>query len=393
MKIRKTCLILGYVLALMGIVFKIYSLIPSITNYPFPIGWSEGGRIFAAYQVYAPIIAGKYLSLPWLDPARSILDGLVFLIPNISIGVYRFWISFLFIIFSSIAALFIVRRTFIYSLTKDYLNNGFYVLFFIFGSLFLLQGPVYYHVLAGVIPVLWLYDEKRLIRNLIIITICSCWEGLTRVNWFMMPAAVAIVFHILGTIYSKKNFWAYIKLPLIYSFIGGVCSFTVYLIYMKTMGFVISFLNPVMNYAYFLYKLWPNAGFMGLIPGIALISLPLLLITSYIIWKYRQNIHWLRLLMLFGILALFFAISTIISLRAGGGYDLHNFDTFLLLLLITACYFVMQAVQMDVPLQLSKLVLFNYGAIVILLVIPVLSAFPKLPLGLQTANSQMYQHF
>ncbi len=329
--------------------------------------------------------------MPWLDPGRSILDGLVFLIPNLPIWAYRFWVSILFIIISFLTALFIIKKAFLYSQTKNEIKKELLILLTMFGTLFLLQGPVYYHVLAGIIPVLWLYDEKRPVRNLIIIVICSMWEGLCRVNWFIMPAVVAIVIYILQTTISKKKLLNYIKWPLYYSISGGVTSFGIYLIYMNTMGFVIPFLNPVMDYAYFLYKLWPNAGYMGLLAGISLLSLPVLLITSYVVWKYRKNFHWLRLLMILGILALFFAISTIISLRAGGGYDLHNYDTFLLLLLITGCYFGMHAVQMDAPLKLGKTILMNYGAVVVLLVIPVIMAFPKTTLRQYASNSQTDQ--
>ncbi len=39
---KKIYLVLGYILALSGILFRIIAIIPSVTNYPFPIGWSEG---------------------------------------------------------------------------------------------------------------------------------------------------------------------------------------------------------------------------------------------------------------------------------------------------------------------------------------------------------------
>lgn len=374
---NKIFLVLGYILALTGIFFKIYSITSSITNSPFTTFWSEGGRIFAAYQVYAPIIDGKYLSWPWLDPGRSIFDGIVLLIPNLPIWAYRIWLSILFLIFSFLAALFTIRKAFVFSQTPDKRKKEIIVPLTLWGMLFLLQGPVYYHILAGVLPVLWFYDEKRPVRNLIIIIFCSMWQGLCRVNWFIMPAAVAVLLHVLRAPFPRNAFWKYIKWPLVYSASSGISSFTIYLIYIKAMGYVIPFLNPNMKYFFFRYKLWPNAGFMGLIPGIVLLTLPTLLVILYVVWKYRRKLHWLRLAIIMCILGIFFAGSTVISLRAGGGYDLHNYDSVFLLLFISACFFGMDAVYLDRTGQLEKPLLTNYGVLVLILIIPILVASPK----------------
>jgi len=374
---NKIFLVLGYILAISGTLFRIYSIIPSITNYPFSIGWSEGGRIFAAYQVYAPIIAGKYLSLPWLDPGRSILDGIVLLIPNSPIWAYRFWGSILFLIFNCLASLLTVRKAFGFSETHDKRKKGLVILLTLWGMLFLLQGPIYYHILAGVLPVLWFYDEKRPVRNLIVVILCSMWEGLCRVNWFLMPAAVAVLLYVLRMPFPLKRILNYIKWPLVYSVSGGISSFAIYWIYIKTMGYVSVFLNPNMKYFFFRYKLWPNTGYMGLLPGIALISLPALLITLYGAWKYRRNLHWIRLVIILCILGIFFAGSTVVSIRAGGGYDLHNYDSFLLLLFITGCFFGIDAEYLDRTGELGKPPLTNHGVLVLILVIPILMAIPK----------------
>ena len=388
---NKFFLALGYILALTGILFRIYSIISSITNFPFPIGWSEGGRIFAAFQVYAPIITGKYISLPWLDLGRSIFDGLVLLLPNSPIWLYRIWVSILFLVFSCLAALVTVRRVIIFSQNPDKQQKGLVGLLALWGLLFLLQGPIYYHVLAGIIPVLWFYNEQHPVRNLIIIILCSLWEGLCRANWFMMPATVAILFQVLRTPFQGNKYWNYIKWPLVYVFSGGISSFTIYWVYIKVMGYVIPFLNPAMDYPFFLYKLLPNAGYLGLLPGIVLVSFPALIITLYVALIYRKNIHWLRFLIIISILGIFFAGSTVVSLRAGGGYDLHNYDTFLLLLFITACSLGMDAAYLDKAGELKITPLTSFGVLVLILLIPILVAYPKTgtsPLQTTTQSTQ-----
>jgi hypothetical protein len=391
MKQGQIVLILGYFLAIAGLVFWIYSIIPSVTNYPFPIAWSESGRIFAAFQFYAPIITGKFFSLPWLDPGRSILDGLVFLIPNLQIWAYRLWMNILFLVFNCLAAVFTIRKVIIYSQSPDKRKISIVVLLILFGTLFLLQGPIYYHVLAGIIPVLWLYDEERPVRNLIVIIFCSMWEGMCRVNWFLMPAGIAILIHVLRSPWEGNNIWRFIKWPVIYAFSGVISSFSIYLLYINAMGYVIPFLNPLMDYAYFLYKLWPNAGYMGLIPGITKITLPILLVALNFAWRFRKNIRWLRWSIILGILGSFFIVSTIISLRAGGGYDVHNYDTFLLFLFIIGCFIGMNAVYLDIPGQLGKPIFSNYGVLVLLVVIPTLVAIPKSSETIPKANAQTGQ--
>jgi hypothetical protein len=388
---EKFFLVLGYILAITGILFKIYSIISSITNYPFPIGWSEGGRMFAAYQVYAPIIVHKYLSLPWLDPGRSILDGIVLLIPDLPIWAYRLWVSILFFIFNGLAALLTVGKALSYSEIPDNKRKTLIILLSLWGTLFLLQAPIYYHILAGILPVLWFYDEQHPFRNLIIIIFCSLWEGLCRVNWFIMPAAIAILLHILRMPFPAKKIWNYVRWPLIYSISGVISSFTIYLIYTKAQGFVVPFLNPSMDYPFFLYKLWPNTGYIGLLPGIALISLPAFFITFYSIWRYRQNLNWIRLVLLIVFLGIFFAGSTVVSIRAGGGYDLHNYDSFLLLLFITGCFFGMDMEYLDMAGGIGKPALTNHGILILIMFIPVLVAIPKTDTSTYRTTAQSEQ--
>jgi hypothetical protein len=382
---------LGYILGITGLFLRILSFIPSITNSPFSIGWSEGGRIFAAYQVYAPIIADKHLSFPWLDPGRSILDGLVLLIPHLPIWVYRLWINILFLVLNFLAALLTIRKALESSEFLDKRKKAHVVLLILWGTLFLLQAPIYYHLLAGILPILWVYDQEHPVRNVIVVVFCSMWEALCRVNWFLMPATLAVLLHILKTPLLHKKILSYIKWPLIYMITGGVSSFGGYLIYMKAMGFVIPFLNPSMDYHFSMYKLWPNTGYMGLLLGIALISMPIIFIALHGAWKYRQDLTWIRLALVLGCLVIFFTGSTVVSIRAGGGYDLHNYDSFLLLIFITGCFLGMRAITLDAPEAMGKPTLINHGILILLLVIPILMAFPKTDTGTYRTTAQTEQ--
>jgi len=138
---RAVWLVLCYILALVGLGVTIISRIPGITNYPFPISWSESGRIFNAYQIYAPVLSGQHLSWPWLDPGRAILDGLALLIPSAQIWMERFWIDLLFVLSALVTSLVIVKKTFSFSPLRSEKAAGRLVwLLVLWGMFFLLQG-------------------------------------------------------------------------------------------------------------------------------------------------------------------------------------------------------------------------------------------------------------
>ena len=359
---RSVWMVLCFVLALVGLGVYVISRIPGITNYPFTISWSESGRIFNAYQVYAPLLSGQHLSWPWLDPGRAILDGLALLLPSTQIWMERFWIDLLFILVAFVTSLVIVKKAFSFSPGRKEKGGGrLGWLIVLWGMFFLLQGPVYYHVLLGVLAIPWFYNPKKPFLMLGLVIAGSIWEGLCRVNWFIMPACVAILLYLLTKPFSGKNIWRYLGWPLVYLVTGGLASFGSYLIFIKASGYVIPFLDPRMHYAYLPYKLWPNDGFVGLLPGILLMCLPLLGVNLYTIWKNKNQLHWLRWSAIAGILLLFFAGSTLVSLRAGGGYDLHNYDSLLLLMFMCTCFFGLQAVSQDKSVQFETAVLANYA--------------------------------
>jgi len=373
---RSVWMVLCYVLALVGLGLYISSRISGITNYPFTISWSESGRIFNAYQIYASLLSGHHLSWPWLDPGRAILDGLVLLLPSTQIWMERFWIDLLFLLSAFVTSLVIVRKAFSFSPLRNEKAGGRLVwLLVLWGMFFLLQGPVYYHVLLGVFAIPLFYNPKKPFLVLVLVIAGSIWEGLCRVNWFIMPACVATLLYLFTEPFSGKNPWRYIRWPLVYLVMGGLASIGSYLIFIKSTGYVIPFIDPSMHYAYFLYKLWPNNGFVGLLPGITLLCLPLFSVVLYAIWKNKKQLHWLRLLAIASMLILFIAGSTLVSIRAGGGYDLHNYDSLLLLLLLSGCFFGLEAVSLDESVHVGKAVLTNNRVLFCLMAVSILFSY------------------
>jgi len=83
-------------------------------------------------------------------------------------------------------------------------------------------------------------------------------------------------------------------------------------------------------------RLLPNATYsLGILLAIFVVCLPLLILTFlYIRKNLVSKVHWLRWLGLLGILVVFFGGGVLVSLKIGGGGDLHNLDAFLVFFLL-----------------------------------------------------------
>jgi hypothetical protein len=83
------------------------------------------------------------------------------------------------------------------------------------------------------------------------------------------------------------------------------------------------------------YRLLPNPTYpLGILPSAVLVSLPLLLLSAAKLWHTWRRVHPLRLLGLAGILLVLFAGGVVVSVKIGGGSNLHNLDAYLVLLLV-----------------------------------------------------------
>ena len=63
--------------------------------------------------------------------------------------------------------------------------------------IYLLQGPVYYYLQICVIIILWGVEMKHPWRSLIAILVASVWAGMSGVNWYPIPAALAAALYLL----------------------------------------------------------------------------------------------------------------------------------------------------------------------------------------------------
>ncbi|MCK7481598.1 MAG: hypothetical protein M0C28_33790 [Candidatus Moduliflexus flocculans] len=104
------------------------------------------------------------------------------------------------------------------------------------------------------------------------------------------------------------------------------------------------------------YRLWPNENFpLGVIPAILILSGPLLLVI--LLAARRNSLHGIRWLGLSAMLLALFAGSAVVSTKIGGGGDLHNMDTYAVLVSLVSLYFFSGRIEAEpgspVPADLS----------------------------------------
>jgi hypothetical protein len=379
---------LGFVsaLVLLGVVYEVWVRFNAVTTYPLSMGWSEGSRYYYASLYFSRWIYGEPLPLPTLHPSRYLLQSIAFLIPGLDVTAHRFWQFLLWIVLTAGAAIALARRAFPFQeRAAQWLFAGWAFLFF-------LRVGVYYHLQVMVILPLLFVRRDRPGQSLIAITLASIWAGISRVNWFPVPALIAIAIYLLETPLQKssdsqpitfRDIRNYLAPPALWTVAGLASALAAQAAYIFLSGnvnnadaFASSFVSDLLW-----YRLWPNANhYMGILPAILLISAPLLatLLLAARRWGSLHLVRWLGFFLMTGVL---FLGSLVVSVKIGGGGDLHNMDAYAILLAIIAAYFVGGRVQSESGAGLLRVRLWPALTVAVLtplaFLIPLLFPYPQ----------------
>jgi hypothetical protein len=112
------------------------------------------------------------------------------------------------------------------------------------------------------------------------------------------------------------------------------------------------------------YRLLPNATYStGILPAAILASFAIWLAIYFVIRARMDAFHSLRLLLLIVALVVLFAGGLLVSLKIGGGADLHNMDAYFIVLLVIFMYLVFSKYSTEDgmpahPVQIHWLVVF-----------------------------------
>jgi hypothetical protein len=211
------------------------------------------------------------------------------------------------------------------------------LLFFAF--LFIFQGPIYYHLLFMVILILWGYDSTHFWRSLILVLFASIWAGISRVNWLPVPGLLAASLYLLEVPLKGKLLWRYLLPPAIWVIAGTAIAYASQQAYQLWSGNPAAWFGSSLSSDLLWYRLLPNPTFpLGILPSAIFVSIPLLGLIVLRLIKRLHEYHLIRLLGLAGILFVLFVGGVIVSVKIGGGSNLHNLDAYLALLLVIASY-------------------------------------------------------
>lgn len=314
-----------------GTVYLTSTFLVLVNEYPFSLGWSEISRYYQASFYFSEQVYGVDLPLPVTHPSRYLLQSLPFLIPDSSLIVHRAWQAFLWIAMPLLTAWILARRL-------KLKGTKIFWLFIGWVFLFLMQGAVFYHLLPCVFIVLLGFDSKKPWRSFFFVALASMWAGISRINWVPLPGALAALLYLVEVQPARKHkdlFLPYLWPPALYVVGGTVIALATYWLYIINSGIAdTSQFSSSFTSALLWERLLPNSAFgPGVLLGIVLVSAPLISIL-WLTWR-RHPLGFWRSFGIVVILFVFFVGGLVVSVKIGGGTNLHNLDTFMVLLLVT----------------------------------------------------------
>ena len=361
--------------------YQISMNLMDISANPFSLGWSEGSRYYYASLPFSQKLYGMQFPWSFLHPSRYLLLAAPFLFNSSSILLHRVWQVFLWVAMIAMLSASLVFRLKI----KNFFIKA---IFFLSAFLLFFQAPIYYHLCLAAFLVLFGFHSEQPRLNIVIIAIASLWAGISRINWFPLPALLATLLYVLESPFSGKV-KGYFKFPILYSIVGLAASLLAQLAYIPLSGntniknFGTSFFSDLLW-----YRLLPNPNFpLGIIPGIALLTFPYLWLSLLSLKEKSTQLASMRRFIIFSILLVFFVGGLFVSVKIGGGSNLHNLDAFILLLFVVAAYVFFEKIADD-PLtkkpniqHLSKKTLYAVFSILFFLtpLIWSLASFTKKP--------------
>jgi hypothetical protein len=340
----KTVLIGAFALALIS---ALTSEMMTVINYPFSIGWSEGNSFYVYSLIFGQRLYDSSTTIAVGSPGRYGLWGLPFLFPGLPISADRFWRVVLLTTLPLLVGWVLTRKT-----NNKYLRLGIMLGIALF---FTVEAPLHPEfMLAALLVFAFMFDSSLITRG-ISLAIASLYVGFSRFTWVPAIAGWAILIDLILYYPHRKGSFIHRLIPTftlaILGFFPGIAvtyrSFISYGI-----GSSLTSQQPLLW-----YRLFPNSTLpLGILLSVLLYSGPFLVVFIWWIASGRWRLDWLQLLAISFGLAGFLIAGLIVSMKIGGGADLHNLDMYLMtLLLITVLgfYAVMQAGTFRWPLGIQ----------------------------------------
>lgn len=388
----------------LGCFFILAKELVSVSDFPLSLTWSEGNRIWDyswlyGRRLYDYPIGQKFEA--YIDIGRQSLWGLPFLFTNVSIVDVRLWSMLVLTVPYALFGWMAIRL--IPGKLKEYFWIGLWVF------LFLYQGPIYTPLVLSAILVAGA-RRKPLWIALPLIYLAGYYAQLSRLTWMVAPAMWAVMIALVDGVSDGKRLslrnWAKTVAYGLAGFLGGVglmrgwrrvsvylsrvaetsaeaeaaaapivtpTSAVTYTDTADAVEAVSSGANSFLTDQPLLWeRLWPNpTNGLGIVLGLVLAAAPLIILLVYLIRSKRWRLNLWQQLGILGILGAFLGLGVVISVKIGGGNNLHNVDMFLIgLVFVAALAWESEGRQVVLDIDAQ-----NVGSNVLLLVMCLIPAF------------------
>jgi hypothetical protein len=338
------CVLIATVIFVMG------DWLTNVTDYPFSLGWSEGNR-FWDYSIMFGF--SRYLNpsgeavVPFLEAGRQLLWAIPFAIPGIGIRGMRLWNVLVWVIppfllgISSIVRASTFKKEWVWQL-------GF--AFWCF--LFLSQGPIYPPLVFCAIAVVIAVRQKNLPLAIALVAVASYYARISRWTWMYAPGLWAgmLTLVAINSPSFKNGRWKELIRPVVLGLSGLAGAEIIPLIVSRfSTGMVaaegsmkvaladsFNFKQPMLW-----DRLLPNPTYApGILLGYVWVAGPVILYLIIMIVQRIWNPNWMQKSALGVVIGGFTFAGLIVSVKIGGGSNLHNLDMlWVTLALLTAWVF------------------------------------------------------
>jgi hypothetical protein len=359
------------VLLSVGCLYQVAAFLLKINNDPFSATWSEGSQIYLASTFFSKGLYGASIPLPVILPSYELLISIPFFVHGLPIWVHRLWEDLLWLGCSLGTGLVLLRHFPGQSLLRKTLFVGWVFLF-------VLQISVYFHLLLCVMIVLVGFTSKNRWVRLVVVLAASIWAGFSRINWFPLPGVLGAVIYILQTPLGHKG-WRYFITPILWIGLGTVTAALTDVLYISISGNPAYYFSTIFTSIMLAYRLLPSAtNPPGLLLELLLFASPVAFLILYWVFPRYRSWHGARLLALIVALSVFLCGGLVVSLKIGGGNNLHNLDAFLILLMVIGCYLFFDKMAQDQERRVERPRLPGW-VVVLAASLPILMALPFTP--------------
>lgn len=304
-----------------------------VTDFPLSLTWSEGNHLWAASLFLTPdryILATPKLIPNYVTPGLYSLRGLPLLIPNVTLRWVRAWESLLWVWPGLLFGAALARR---YFRSTPFFGAA----VALWAYLFLNQGPVYAPLLIAGAMTVWGMGRKSEPARWLWIFGATLFAGLSRWTWAPAPAVWAILMLTLESrrqSNSSQSSWP--VHGMIKAGAAGVLAaalsqvISAWITGRPAMMYLNSMEHPLLW-----YRLAPNATYVAGVVGAAILAArPLLAVILWLSSSLKPKLRGFDRMIVLIFLGATLAGGLVVSVKIGGGNNLHNMDVFLATLVL-----------------------------------------------------------